>query len=120
MAASAKLLEIALEVEPEDRFVKNRFNDGKADPTGRLYSGTMKYAANLFEATDGTVYRYASGEDVRPVIGNVGISNGFAWNGVKQKMYYIDTALLNVREYDWDPVTGDVSKFLFYYFKFTI
>lgn len=109
-STSAKLLRIAFEVENDEKYANNRFNDAKADPTGRLYSGTLKFSDNLFKFNDGTVYKYKIGEEVKSIIGNIGLSNGIAFDDKKEKMYYIDTALGNVREYDWDRHSGDICE----------
>lgn len=112
-SVSAKVLYDALVVEKEDKFQNNRFNDGKADSAGRLYSGTMRRVKDgkiLYDVTDGTLYRYTNGDEVKPLVEKIGISNGLAFDEKKRKFYYIDSCGSNVREYDWDPKTGDISK----------
>lgn len=38
-STTVSALETLIEVENEREFQNNRFNDGKADPTGRLWAG---------------------------------------------------------------------------------
>lgn len=50
---------MALEVEDDPKYTKNRINDGKADPYGRLYCGTMRSEefGNICEVASGSLYR---------------------------------------------------------------
>lgn len=57
----------------------------------------------------GVLYSYSNGT-LRRQETNIGISNGLAWNTKTHKMYYIDTEILKVFQYDYDPNTGDISK----------
>lgn len=111
-SSKATLLRVAVEVESDPSFKTNRFNDAKADPTGRFYGGTMRLeeCGDLFEAPVGALYRYSSAGNIDKLIENVRVSNGLAWNEKLKKFYYIDTCELNVREFDWDPETGDISR----------
>lgn len=108
----AKLVRIALEVEQSPKFKTNRFNDAKADPTGRFYGGTMRLedCGDLFESPNGTLYKYAVGEEVTKLRENVFVSNGLAWNTKTNKFYFIDSCTLSVIEFDYDPKTGNLCK----------
>lgn len=114
----AQLLRIAFEVEQSDEFKENVFNDGKADPIGRLYAGTLQAAeAKVFDdifqkRTPGGFYRYAANEQVVKLRDNMQISNGLAWNVQKNKFYLIDSWDFNIKEFDYDPASGNVCKYL--------
>lgn len=107
----AKLVRIALEVEKGERYKTNRFNDAKADPTGRFYGGTMRLeeCGDIFEAAEGSFYKYAKDEELSMLKTNIGVSNGLAWNAEKGKFYYIDTCTSDVKEFDYDSKTGNIS-----------
>ncbi|MFT5832667.1 MAG: sugar lactone lactonase YvrE [Cognaticolwellia sp.] len=86
-----------------------RLNDGKCDPAGRLWVGSMhlnqiEYAANLFQVTE-------TEQQVlfKKMQDSVTISNGIIWSLDEKTMYYIDTKRGNVRAYDYDKSTGDIS-----------
>ena len=85
---------------------KNRFNDGKCDPLGRFWAGTISMikdtgSANLYCLdTDGSLSLKVSG---------VTNSNGICWNADATKMFYIDTPTQNVRAYDYDLESGAIS-----------
>ncbi|XP_055326181.1 regucalcin-like [Sitodiplosis mosellana] len=108
---SPKALLGPIAFEVEDDKPENRFNDAKADPVGRFYGGTMRQESkgDLFDVAAGTFYKYIKGDGVYELLHGIYVSNGMAWNESTNKFYYIDSCKFNVREYDWDPSTGDIS-----------
>uniref|UniRef100_A0A182TG10 Regucalcin n=1 Tax=Anopheles melas TaxID=34690 RepID=A0A182TG10_9DIPT len=88
-----------------------RFNDGKIDPAGRLYAGTMQLESlgDLFAQKEGQLFRYTNGTMVVQKQ-NVSISNGLTWDEPFNplRMYYIDSAALDVKAFDVD-VNGDLK-----------
>lgn len=105
----AQLVKVIQEVE-KDKF-STRFNDAKADPRGRLFAGTMRLAecGDIFAARWGTFYRYTNATGFVPIKTHIGVSNGLCWNEQKNKFYYIDSCALDVKEFDYDPDTGNIS-----------
>lgn len=113
----AKVLRIAFEVNQTDE-LKN-INDGKADPIGRLFCGTIpiggteiKSFDDLFDNYNYTcaLYRYDAQKHVVQVRDKVRLSNGLAWNEKKNKFYYVDSCELDIKEFDYNPDTGDISE----------
>jgi sugar lactone lactonase YvrE len=80
-----------------DPATKIRFNDGKVDPQGRLWAGSLAMDAsrNPNSATKGFLYCLQRATDPSPSyelvqkLDHVGISNGTDWYG--ELMYYIDS-----------------------------
>jgi sugar lactone lactonase YvrE len=73
--------------EPErGRRPATRMNDGKCDPRGRFWAGSM---AHDRARGAGTLHLLA-GDISRPALGQVTISNGLAWPGADE-LLYIDT-----------------------------
>lgn len=101
--ASGKLTILS---DPESHLPGNRFNDGKCDPGGRFWAGTMAYAD---QSTQGSLYRLDADLSVHKMLGNIAISNGIVWSHDKRTMYYIDTMVHNVRAFDYDNASGDIS-----------
>jgi len=93
-------------VDPEEDLHTNRFNDGKCDPTGRFWAGTM---STVNEKNAGTLYRFDADTSIHKMIENVSISNGIVWSPDKTKMYYIDTPTQKVAGYDYNNKTGEIS-----------
>jgi sugar lactone lactonase YvrE len=93
--------------DPEETLPTNRFNDGKCDPSGRFWAGTMD-----MELTPGagSLYRLDADLSVHRVLDNVSISNGLAWSLDLRTLYYIDTPTRAVTAFDYDDATGAISR----------
>ena len=77
-----------------------RFNDGKIDPRGRLWLGTM--AIDERSPIAG-LYRLV-GHTLERVLTDVSISNGIVWHG--HTMYYADSGTCRVDAFDYDAERG--------------
>ena len=97
---------ITVHNDPESNLPGNRFNDGKCDPAGRLWAGTMAYD----NPTDqGSLYRIDTDFNVTKILGGIGISNGIVWSADQSTMYYIDSMSYKVRTWNFDPESGGIS-----------
>jgi sugar lactone lactonase YvrE len=83
-----------------------RFNDGKVDPQGRFYAGTMHRDQSEIV---GSLYMLDADGTVTSVLEEVGISNGLSWSADGTTMYYIDTPRHQVDAFDVDPESGALS-----------
>ena len=63
--------------DPEPHLPENRFNDGKCDPTGRFWVGTMAFEP---KAGVGSLYCMDTDRTVRKVLEDITVSNGIAWS----------------------------------------
>ena len=86
-----------------------RFNDGKADPLGRFWAGTLfepktHAAAELFslDARGGAL-------QVQRMAGGVTTANGLAWSPSGDTVYWSDTPRHMVRAWDWDAAGNRLS-----------
>lgn len=73
-------------LEPER--AETRSNDGRADPFGGFWVGTMEMSG---QAGQGTLYRYYRGE-LRPLRSGLGIPNGICFAPDASRAYFADTA----------------------------
>ncbi|KAH8286798.1 hypothetical protein KR018_011396, partial [Drosophila ironensis] len=103
VSPTAKVVRQLFQVQP--LLEKNRLNDAKTDPRGRFFGGTMRYIGDEFEFRHGELYRWEAGQ-TSVIKGDVGISNGLAWDEKAKKFYYIDTTDYEVKSYDYDFETG--------------
>ena len=92
--------------DPEAHLPGNRFNDGKCDPGGRFWAGTMAYEDH---SDQGSVYRMDIDHSVHKMIENIGVSNGIIWSLDAKTMYYTDSLDYAIRAYDYDVETGGIS-----------
>ncbi|QJD84286.1 SMP-30/gluconolactonase/LRE family protein [Cohnella herbarum] len=90
-------------VEPD--LPRNRLNDAKCDPQGRLWAGTMSMDDS---PGAGALYMLEQGGQLRMELTGIGCSNGLAWDERKQRMYYIDTPTRRVDAFDFEPSTGQI------------
>lgn len=97
---------MTLLANPLDTLPDMRFNDGKCDPVGRFWIGTMHLQTKQGAAS---LYVMDSRHHVKKVLDDVTISNGIIWSLDQKKMYYIDTPTNQVKAFDYDITTGDIS-----------
>lgn len=84
----------------------NRLNDGKPDPTGRLWVGSMRVDA---QGREGALYSVDADGTVRRHVTDVGISNGLGWSPDHTTMYWADTWTGGVDAFDVDLGAGTLS-----------
>jgi sugar lactone lactonase YvrE len=92
--------------DPEAVLPDNRFNDGKTDPAGRFWAGSMSL---IGEKGTGNLYMVNEQLQVKKKIENVSISNGLCWSLDQRFFYYIDTPTMEVVRFDYDNATGEIS-----------
>ncbi len=92
--------------DPEVEIPTNRFNDGKCDPAGRFWAGTVSMVG---VKGAGSLYCYEGSGRIRNMVGDVSTSNGIVWSHDSKTMYYIDTPTCEVWAYDFDLATGDIT-----------
>ncbi len=79
-----------------------RFNDGKADPQGRLWVGTI-YEPRTSAAA--ALYCW-DGKKLQRMAGDVTVSNGLAFSPDGHTLYWADTPSHRVMAYDFNPQAG--------------
>lgn len=84
----------------------NRFNDGKCDPKGRFWTGTMDFAGK--EPT-GSLYRIGPGLEHARIDSGYMVSNGPAWSSDYRTMYHNASAAGLVYAFDFDLDSGQAS-----------
>jgi len=88
--------------EPET----NRLNDGKCDPAGRFWCGSMAFD---FKPGAGKLYMMDLDHSVQVKVDAVTISNGIVWTADASTMYYIDTKSGHIDAFDYDIATGAIT-----------
>ena len=84
----------------------SRLNDGKCDPSGRFWVGSMHLEQETGKAN---LYTITSENILQKKINSVTISNGIVWTSDKKTMYYIDTPTSTIKEFDYNNETGEIS-----------
>ena len=92
--------------DPESDKPHTRFNDGKCDPQGRFWAGTM--VENSIEG-DGALYCLDTDLTVSRKLTGISCSNGLVWSRDGRKFFYIDTPTSQIQRFDYDPDTARLS-----------
>lgn len=102
-----ELVENLLEVQADAKIDELRINDGKADPNGRVWAGTMSKVEPGVK--DGVLFYI--GQDGKHHVRQteVGLSNGLAWTQDCKTMYYVDSLKRAVDVMSVDPASGQIS-----------
>jgi sugar lactone lactonase YvrE len=97
--------------DPERHLPGHSFNDGKCDPAGRFWAGTMDFTD--WKTGVCSLYRLDPDLSVHKMLEDVTCSNGIAWSLDGKTMYYIDSNwTLDVRHvdaFDYDIETGEIE-----------
>ena len=94
-------------IDPEPHMhATNRFNDGKCDPAGRFWAGSISLVKN-----PGTAHLYCLETDgsLSKKVEDVTNSNGICWSLDASRMYYIDTATKAIAVFNYDQASGEIN-----------
>ncbi len=86
----------------------NRFNDGKADPAGNYWAGTMN--SKEWKTPAGRLYRFGRDHAVQTMLTKLVCSNGCGWSPDGRTFYHTQTFRYIIHAYDWNPRTGGLSR----------
>lgn len=86
--------------------VGRRSNDGKCDPSGRFWLGTLSLEEKPGE---GRLYCLEPGAAPKVTIDHATIPNGIAWSADGTRMYWIDSPERTIFEFCFDAPTGTIS-----------
>ncbi|CAD0201975.1 unnamed protein product [Chrysodeixis includens] len=102
-----KILRTITEVDHEHP--TNLLNDGKADPLGRLFTGTIVHNVDVSSPKDGSLYRIDPDGTTTKLASDIICSNGLCWDFKGEAFYYIDSFSYAIKRYDYDVETGHIS-----------
>ncbi|MFC5626349.1 SMP-30/gluconolactonase/LRE family protein [Algoriphagus winogradskyi] len=92
--------------EVESDYTLHRFNDGKVDPKGRIWIGTL---STKFTVGAGSLYCINRDLEPKNKLSNLTISNGMAWTEDNQTFYFIDTPTRQIKAFQFDLETGEIE-----------
>jgi sugar lactone lactonase YvrE len=85
---------------------RHRMNDGRTDPAGRFWVGSLNGAKDV---EDATLYRLGADSDLCAVESGMTTCNGAAFTIDGRRFAHSDTPSHRVRLYDCDPESGVLS-----------
>uniref|UniRef100_A0A8B9QN01 Regucalcin n=1 Tax=Anas platyrhynchos TaxID=8839 RepID=A0A8B9QN01_ANAPL len=88
-----------------------RFNDGKVDPKGRFFAGTMaeETAPGVRARRQGALYTLFPDLSVIKQLDQVDISNGLDWSLDHRTFFHIDSLAYAVHAFSYDVHTGKIG-----------
>ena len=96
------------ECDPEPDRKDNRLNDGRCDPEGRFWVGSMNDLRRIQGQYEGNLYCYhPDGECVSQNL-PVGVANGLAFSPDERYMFFADTMRETVWRFDYDKDQGKI------------
>jgi sugar lactone lactonase YvrE len=106
-----KKTEILAEVAPELNG-KERFNDGKADASGRLWMGTIFDGSNGVVEGKGNLYKVEGNKFIKEAEG-FWLTNGMTWSHDNKKMFVNDSEGRKIFVFDFDLEKGTLCEYKF-------
>ncbi len=84
----------------------NRLNDGRVDPAGRFWSGTVN---EVDREASGALYCLDTKGRVEKKIGGIACSNSLCWSPDGKTMYHADSFAWTIWAWDFDAATGAIA-----------
>jgi sugar lactone lactonase YvrE len=92
-----------------------RFNDGRADPCGNFWIGSMRNNVNAdgstgtCSGTDGKLFKVSPNGDATVWRQDIGISNTLCWSPDRKTFYFGDSLANVIYSYDFDAERGEIA-----------
>lgn len=93
-------------INPEKDIPGNRFNDGKCDPAGRFWAGSMS-TGDIF--SPGSLYCLDTDMSCKKMLTDITTSNGIAFSPDNNIMYYIDSPTKEVAAFNYNLSTAEIT-----------
>jgi sugar lactone lactonase YvrE len=84
-----------------------RFNDGKCDPAGNFWSGSMYEPRDQAAAV---LYALQADGQLTAKAADATVANGLAWSPDGKTLYWSDTGAHCIRAWDYDPATQAMTR----------
>jgi len=81
-----------------------RLNDGKVDPAGRFWGGSIDT-----EQCQAELYRLDPDGDQHTLLQHLGIANGLDWSPDRKTLYFTDSFQYTIFAFDYDLETGAIQ-----------
>lgn len=92
-------------------FPRHVITYAKADPKRRLYTGTAQTSyCDTKVPPESALYKYDRIQGAVKLFGGIRASASMDWNIKTGQFYTKDVCQNNIMEYQWSPLTGDLSK----------
>ncbi|KAF2704976.1 hypothetical protein K504DRAFT_388733 [Pleomassaria siparia CBS 279.74] len=86
-----------------------RGNDGGVDSQGRFWVGFMNDPLITEFTDEGAVFRLDTDLSLHRPLSNITIPNGTTWNASDNIMFWTDSPLKTIFQFDYSPITGEIT-----------
>jgi len=93
----------ALIAAPDASLPDHRFNEGKCDPRGRFWAGTMN---DVVREPTGSLFRLDRERRCERILTGIAVPNSLVWSLDGSHMYFADTEARTIDVYDYDLDAG--------------
>jgi len=101
---------------PEDNWPRARLNDGRPDPAGNFWVGSMQNNVGekgedrpIDDRAAGRLFKITGAGTVSVEKTGIGISNTFCWSPDATRFYFGDTLLNTIFVHDYDAASGTIA-----------
>jgi sugar lactone lactonase YvrE len=101
---------------PEDHWPKARLNDGRADPAGNFWVGSMQNnvaedgaEVPISDAGAGRLFRIEPNGSVSVAKTGIGVTNTFCWSPDATRFYCADSLTDSIHVWDYDRAAGAIA-----------
>lgn len=94
-------------VDPEADIPDNRFNDGKCDRKGRLWTGSMRLDASK---ASGSLYAIGGNLQWKRMASGFTVANGLDWSPDGRTFYFVDSVPGRIYAYEFDMAAGTIGE----------
>lgn len=107
-----------------DGYPAVRLNDGRTDPAGRFWVGSMRNnvgrhgEALAAGGRDGVLFRIDGPDRSTIAVRDIGISNTLCWSPDDKVFYFADTLANTIYAFDYDKDTGTITNRRIFFEKF--
>ena len=98
---------LAVIAKPEALLPQHRFNEGKCDPRGRFWAGSMNDGVR--EPT-GSLFCLDAQRRCTLIRGGIAVPNSMAWSPDGRRMYFADTEQRVIEVFDFDADAGHMGE----------
>ncbi len=91
----------------EENYRGIRFNDGRVDPGGRFWAGTM--VEDDQAASSASLYCLDTNQAVTRIFDGIGISNGICWSPAGDRFYFADSTTQAIEQFKVNLADGSIS-----------
>lgn len=110
ISTSARIVRKLFSIEPNHE--SSTIDYARTDRFGRYYGGTFSMTEFCSSPANKSFYRESIDTGVQRIFGGLLGTTGIAFNENARKFYHVGLCSLIISEFDWNPLTGNLCKWI--------